>query len=142
MAALYDDLEFRTPLEAHWAAFFDLAGWVWQCNPAAIRDWKPDFRVKFACRHSESNGSHTLLVSIVPGADPEKLRGHHPATRFPYGMSDDDQPIRADASALFGSDPGATSWEMTHGAGGGPYSVPDWADNATALWGKAAQLVR
>ncbi|WP_274875111.1 hypothetical protein [Sinorhizobium meliloti] len=27
MTALYDGLQFKTPLEAQWAAFFDLAGW-------------------------------------------------------------------------------------------------------------------
>ena len=47
MSSYYKGLEFRTHLEAKWAAFFDLAGWSWWVNPIAIGDWRPDFKVTF-----------------------------------------------------------------------------------------------
>lgn len=72
MSFVYDGLEFATRLQAHWAAFFDLAGWQWWSNPAAIGDWKPDFKVRFECGHSECRGHHTLLVSVLPVGSVER----------------------------------------------------------------------
>lgn len=36
MTAVYDGLQFRTPLQAQWAAFFDLAEWEWRANPVLL----------------------------------------------------------------------------------------------------------
>ena len=38
MGAIYKGLQFKTALEARWAAFFDLAGWEWHVNPACVGD--------------------------------------------------------------------------------------------------------
>lgn len=53
MGAIYKGLQFKTALEARWAAFFDLAGWEWHVNPVCVGDWSPDFWVSFPCSHSE-----------------------------------------------------------------------------------------
>lgn len=141
MAAIYDGMEFRTALEARWAAFFDLADWTWRCNPAAVDDWKPDFEVTFPCSHSECNGSHTLLVSILPVADLAGVHGH-PALHYSYFRNNEsDKHIDADAGALFGTHPSATTWEMAHGAGGGTDSVPGWRHDSERLWAAAGERV-
>ena len=141
MAAIYDGLEFRTALEAHWAAFFDLAGWNWWYHPAAIGDWKPDFRVRFPCGHSECGGHHTLLVSVIPATDLHSLKDH-PSLRHAYGNGAQGERIPADAGALFGANPAATTWEMAHGAGGGVDTVAHWVDQAPQLWLRAGESVR
>jgi hypothetical protein len=42
----YNGVNFRSRLEAKWAAFFDLAGWRWEYEPAGEYGyWIPDFVV-------------------------------------------------------------------------------------------------
>jgi hypothetical protein len=42
---MYGGVQFRSRLEARWAAFFDLAGWRWQYEPIDLDGWIPDFRL-------------------------------------------------------------------------------------------------
>lgn len=135
MSATYNNLQFKTRLEAHWAAFFDLAGWEWHYNPVAIQDWLPDFRVKFDCSHSECGGHHTLLVSILPCLKVDDLK-NHPCHKHSYGTD-----IPADSGAAFGITPDVTLWEMAHGAGGGVESVSGWVPNSSELWSEAGKLI-
>ncbi|ODB44941.1 hypothetical protein BB427_00695 [Pseudoalteromonas sp. BMB] len=132
MSSKYNGIQFGTDLEAIWAAFFDLAGWEWRSNPAAIEDWKPDFKVTFKCEHSECGGSHTLLVSVLPVKSLNNLEAH-PALSHVYGVSGSD----ADGGALFGSSPLATKWVIAHGSGGGSESIYDRVENADELWARA-----
>jgi hypothetical protein len=39
----YKHVQFRSRLEARWAAFFDLAGWEWHYEPIDLNGWIPDF---------------------------------------------------------------------------------------------------
>ena len=39
----YNHVQFRSRLEARWAAFFDLAGWEWHYEPVDMNGWIPDF---------------------------------------------------------------------------------------------------
>jgi hypothetical protein len=41
----YRGVQFRSRLEARWAAFFDIAGWRWQYEPIDLDGWIPDFRL-------------------------------------------------------------------------------------------------
>lgn len=145
MTATYKGLQFRTPLEARWAAFFDLAGWEWHVNPAPVENWSPDFRVTFPCGHSECSGSHTLLVAVLPLAKKEDFATHPSLTHF-YGSGIGDAytglGVSADAGAAFGTSPSATTWQMSHGSGGGIFDVDFWVDHADSLWAKAETLVR
>jgi hypothetical protein len=143
MAATYNGLQFRTQLEARWAAFFDLAGWEWRVNPVRVGDWSPDFRVTFSCDHSECGGSHTLLVAVLPLSKREDFRTH-PCLSHSYGIGDayTGLGVSADAGAAFGTSPKATTWEMAHGAGGGVFDVDFWVHQADVLWSKAESLVR
>jgi hypothetical protein len=141
MSCYYNEMEFRTKLLARWAAFFDLAGWAWQVNPAPVGDWLPDFSVRFPCGHSECAGEHFLLVAVLPVEDMTSMLGH-PALQHRYSVEPVTGKSRAHAGALFGASPAASGWEMAHGEGGGTYDVPFWVDNWSELWRRAGQLVR
>ena len=39
----YNHCQFRSRLEAKWAAFFDLVGWKWEYDPFDLNGWIPDF---------------------------------------------------------------------------------------------------
>lgn len=39
----YNHVQFRSRLEARWAAFFDFAGWEWHYEPVDMSGWIPDF---------------------------------------------------------------------------------------------------
>ncbi len=43
----YNDVQFRSRLEARWAAFFDLLEWEWEYEPCDFDGWIPDFLLKF-----------------------------------------------------------------------------------------------
>ncbi|MEH2219312.1 MAG: hypothetical protein V7K72_19750 [Nostoc sp.] len=43
----YNDVQFRSRLEAKWAAFFDLLEWGWEYEPCDFDGWIPDFLLKF-----------------------------------------------------------------------------------------------
>lgn len=47
----YKGIQFRSRLEAKWAAFFDLMHWKWQYEPCDFNGWIPDF-VLFGREHS------------------------------------------------------------------------------------------
>jgi hypothetical protein len=49
----YVGVQFRSRLEARWAAFFDLANWQWSYEPIDLEGWTPDFQASFPCSHSE-----------------------------------------------------------------------------------------
>lgn len=54
---LYDGVQYRSRLEAKWAAFYDLLGWKWQYEPFDLNGWIPDFLLPGAC---------PVLVEIKP----------------------------------------------------------------------------
>lgn len=43
----YGGTQFRSRLEARWAAFFDLNGWAWDYEPVDLSGWCPDFSLTF-----------------------------------------------------------------------------------------------
>ena len=141
MSGIYQGLEFKTRLEAKWAAFFDLAEWSWWVNPIAIGDWRPDFKVKFKCEHSECGGDHTLLASILPVTC---LNGFtdHPCRSHNYIVKNEQGEWQADGGAAFGINPSVTRWEITHGAGGGMEELYFRIPNADELWQTAETLVK
>lgn len=53
----YAGVQFRSRLEARWAAFFDLVGWRWQYEPFDLNGWIPDFALI---------GHKTTLVEVKP----------------------------------------------------------------------------
>lgn len=69
MAAIptrYSGVQFRSRLEARWAAFFDLLGWKWEYEPIDLAGYIPDFIVEHGAAvadWSESGGPDGWLVS-------------------------------------------------------------------------------
>lgn len=53
----YAGVQFRSRLEARWAAFFDLCGWKWDYEPFDLDGWAPDFMLK---------GKIKSLVEVKP----------------------------------------------------------------------------
>ncbi|WP_145557614.1 hypothetical protein [Yersinia aldovae] len=142
MSTIYNGLQFRTQLEAHWAAFFDLAKWSWKLNPSPVGNWSPDFQVTFPCSHSECGGTHTLLVAVLPVTKIDDF-SQHPCLSHRYGINGDDKKIHAsiDTGAGFGVSPKVTTWEFVHGAGGGVFDVEFFVPDADILWSKAENMV-
>jgi hypothetical protein len=54
----YAGVNFRSRLEASWAAFFDLCGWGWEYEPYDLEGWMPDFIIK--------GKTETVLVEVKP----------------------------------------------------------------------------
>ena len=65
----YRGCQFRSRLEASWAAFFDLAGWAWEYEPFDLDGWVPDFALR--------GQANTVLVEVKPitwsGREPEQV---------------------------------------------------------------------
>lgn len=62
----YNGIQFRSRLEATWAAFFDRCGFAWEYEPIDIRGWIPDFALKFSLGE--------LLVEAKPVMTPRASR--------------------------------------------------------------------
>lgn len=58
----YGGVNFRSRLEARWAAFFDLLGWSWEYEPIDLAGYIPDFVV----------GDRTL-VEVKPALTHDEL---------------------------------------------------------------------
>lgn len=43
---VYAGIQFRSRLEARWAAFFDQCGWRWEYEPFDLPGWIPDFMLE------------------------------------------------------------------------------------------------
>lgn len=44
---MYRDVQFRSRVEAKWAAFFDLVDWPWDYEPFDLNGYIPDFALRF-----------------------------------------------------------------------------------------------
>ena len=58
---LYRGIQFRSRLEARWAACFDGLGWRWDYEPLDLNGWIPDFALDFPCRFRRP-----IIVEIKP----------------------------------------------------------------------------
>ena len=60
---VYKGRNYRSRLEARWAAFFDLCGWEYEYEPCDLNGWFPDFRITYP------NGAYsekTVLAEVKP----------------------------------------------------------------------------
>ncbi len=75
---MYAGVQFRSRLEARWAAMFDLLGWPWEYEPVDLDGYIPDY----------SNGVDIVQGGINPGLhlDRSAEAGEyaHPATPFGF----------------------------------------------------------
>lgn len=63
---LYSGIEFRSRLEARWAAFFDHVGWRWLYEPIDLDGWFPDFEI----------GEVGTLVEVKPFTSFDEFAEH------------------------------------------------------------------
>lgn len=138
----YGGVNFRSRLEARWAAFFDLVGWKWEYEPIDLNGWVPDFRVQWECGHSECNGSHSLLVEIKPYRNIKDFEGHPCMHYIGCGLGACEE-IDEDSSAAFGINPSVIYFGLAHGAGGGEETdIRMWASDIEENWNKAGNIVQ
>jgi hypothetical protein len=67
---IYKGVQFRSRLEAKWAAFFDLLGWRWHYEPLDLDGWIPDFLIEpfngFYCSQCRNRyGNDDNVVSCI-----------------------------------------------------------------------------
>lgn len=65
----YRGLNFRSRLEATWAAFFDLVEWEWRYEPRDLKGYIPDFVLRW---------NRPLLVEVKGESGLEALRQYAP----------------------------------------------------------------
>jgi hypothetical protein len=61
----YAGVNFRSRLEARWAAFFDLCGWKWEYEPFDLEGWAPDFLLKSPCCDVLAEVKHIDLDEVL-----------------------------------------------------------------------------
>jgi hypothetical protein len=159
----YNGVQYRSRLEARWAAFFNLAGWKHEYEPIDLPGWSPDFRVEWACGHSECektegkrDGCHVLLAEVKPYYSISEFNSH-PCLDYPYGYRQNGHfdsvdilvsegnatyEIPANASAALGINPSVSHWEMGHGSGGGDDRVENWVPDWSELWKEAGNITQ
>jgi hypothetical protein len=152
----YNGVQFRSRLEARWAAFFDLAGWEWEYEPIDFNNWVPDFLVTIKCTHSECgrvtdygtdkeiwhrDGCHRLYVEVKPYGELSEFEGH-PVSDFTYQSFQNGRGPGDPVGAMFGLNPDVTAFDLIHGAGSGVESVHCRIHNADDLWKEAGNTVQ
>lgn len=93
---VYAGVQFRSRLEATWAAFFDQVGWRWTYEPYDLPGWIPDFVLHLA---------NPVLVEVKPEIAIETLEPH---------VAKIDTASRSDEVLLVGIDLLPECW-MGHG---------------------------
>ncbi len=60
---MYNEVQFRSRLEATWAAFFDLCEWEWDYEPIDLNGWIPDFIL---------HGNDDVYIEVKPYKEAEE----------------------------------------------------------------------
>lgn len=135
----YRNTNFRSRLEARWAAFADLAGWQWRYEPIDLDGWIPDFWFAVPRCWECSNHRHELYAEVKPYRTLAEFDGH-PVTRI--------DPSSIPSPAKFGWHPEVTEWTM-HGSMTGviwiwetDQGVEAALDDNEKLWAEAGNLTR
>lgn len=86
----YGFINFRSRLEARWAAFFDILGWSWTYEPFDLPGWIPDFVIVGSygsvlvevkpCSTSKQIGAELTAIraSLSPDSPPAMVVGVSP----------------------------------------------------------------
>lgn len=132
IATLYEGIEYRSRLEARWAAFFTNIGWKHTYEPFDGDGYIPDFLIQ---------GPAKLLVEVKPAAEPCEYRA--PIAKIEAGVRNHWQ---ADI-LIVGVNPmpwETFTWGTSHPAIGviGEYQANSWAPDTHGgwAWGDACWL--
>lgn len=71
----YAGVNFRSRLEARWAAFFDLANLKWEYEPFDLEGWAPDFLLRTSVCNVLCEVKPVDLVTVMDDATERYLRG-------------------------------------------------------------------
>lgn len=141
---LYNGVQFRSRLEARWAAFFDLAGWKWEYEPIDLGDWVPDFRVVIGdyFPQDESRSPNYLWVEVKPFYSIDEFDGH-PIDRYMNpGTYIAGAGYYRDTFGKFGINPEITQWWLYNDSGGAHYSMSAWESEWESLWKQAGNITQ
>lgn len=76
----YSGVEFRSRLEARWAALFDLLNWKWEYEPIDLEGWTPDFKLAAA---DWMFGRRTFYAEVKPYDNDRLFAKEHKFAAFP-----------------------------------------------------------
>jgi len=78
---VYNGVQFRSRLEAKWAAFFDELRWRWAYEPVDLGEWSPDFIISGAASWRHFWGSvlkQPFIYSQKPATRQVQQAGQRP----------------------------------------------------------------
>lgn len=68
---VYNGIEFRSRLEAKWAAMFDQLGWSWEYEPIDLKGYIPDFVLKWDHGHTICEVKPSTTIAGLHDAAPK-----------------------------------------------------------------------
>ena len=121
----YNGFEFRSRLEARWAAFFDLLGWHYEYEPYDLNGWIPDFALYGKVVE--------VLVEVKPFSTFEEFDLTKIETALLHTQKEGTELL------LLGSTLFASEWNegTTIGWLGEGNITGDWEDDPGYCWGEA-----
>ena len=107
---LYRGVQYRSRLEARWAAFFDLLGWPHQYEPFDLEGWIPDFLL---------TGRHPTLVEVKPVVElppglVAEINGCRGADEYEVLIAGCSLPVRCPRYSTY-SEYESVTWEYSDG---------------------------
>jgi hypothetical protein len=149
----YAGVEFRSRLEATWAAFFDILGFEWKYEPLDLPGWVPDFilegsvavEVKPVLKRADFTEEDKLINSgwggpiLLLGAnpDPESSGIGWTISTFDSGTSASKKhDMRGNGDyVIYMQDGRADLWYLTESAGGAYHLIDE-------AWSRASNTTR
>jgi len=135
---MYNGVQYRSRLEARWAAFFDLIGWQHEYEPIDLPGWSPDFRVVFPCEINRFVGvDHNcdLFAEVKPYTE-QKCFHDHPSREY---MS-----LDSTGAVWLGVNPEcAWAWINSGNDWDGMFGLQSsWPNGYSRLWSEAGNAVQ
>jgi hypothetical protein len=139
---LYKNVQFRSRLEARWAAFFDLLGWKWDYEPIDLQGWAPDFLIKLPIAD--------VYVEVKPVETTEIDRDHVMLPRESKAWEKTDQHKCLIFVLELGARPQSSNYFSIGRLSDGPKTDVDWSDvndclrvrDSDQLWSEAGNIVQ
>ena len=122
---VYDGLEFDTGLQAHWAAFFDLAGWHGGRTVRRSATGSLTSRSDSIAATLNAPATTRCWCQSCQWVRPKRFKDIPALTISDVPRTAKGKYV-ADAGGAFGTSPPVSTWQMAHGFGGGLEDVSSW----------------
>lgn len=133
----YNGVQYRSRLEARWAAFFDLIGWQHEYEPIDLPGWSPDFRVVFPSTVNAHVGinEYDLFAEVKPYYDLKQFNGHASCAYMN---------LESSGAVQLGANPEvARAWFNSGNGWDGLWNlIGHWPDGYSRLWSQAGNAVQ